>query len=105
MELHELHVLQRQAGAQHHGIAVAGAGMRRGRGEIGAAVAAGRQNRLLGAEAVQRAIVEAERDDAAAGTFLAILKLKNNSILTLFFVSSKIKACNLLLKKIFTFRF
>ena len=27
MELHELHVLQRQAGAQHHGVAVAGAGV------------------------------------------------------------------------------
>ena len=27
MELHEFHVLQRQAGAQHHGVAVAGAGM------------------------------------------------------------------------------
>ena len=25
VELHELHVLQRQAGAQHHGVAVAGA--------------------------------------------------------------------------------
>ena len=28
MELHELHVLQRQARAQHHRVAVAGAGMR-----------------------------------------------------------------------------
>ena len=27
VELHELHVLQRQAGAQHHGVAVAGAGV------------------------------------------------------------------------------
>ena len=44
VELHELHVLQRQAGAQHHRVAVAGAGMRRGAGEIGAAVAAGRQH-------------------------------------------------------------
>ena len=52
VELHELHVLQRQAGAQHHGVAVTGAGMRRGAGEIGAAVAAGRQDGLLGAEAV-----------------------------------------------------
>jgi hypothetical protein len=30
MELHELHILQRQTGAQHHAAAVAGAGMRRG---------------------------------------------------------------------------
>ena len=70
VELHELHVLQRQAGAQHHGVAVAGAGVRRGAGEIGAAIAAGRQDRLVGAEAVQRAVVEAERDDAAAGAVL-----------------------------------
>src|SRR5947209_11511383 len=33
MKLDELHVLQRQAGAQYHRIAVAGAGMRRGRSE------------------------------------------------------------------------
>jgi hypothetical protein len=30
VELHELHVLQRQAGAQHHAVAVAGAGVGRG---------------------------------------------------------------------------
>ena len=52
VELHELHVLQRQAGAQHHGVAVAGAGMRRGGREIGAAIAAGRQDRHVRAEAV-----------------------------------------------------
>ncbi len=28
MELHEFHVLQRQAGAQHHAVAIAGAGVR-----------------------------------------------------------------------------
>ena len=67
MELHELHVLQRQAGAQHHGVAVAGLRVRAGAGEIDAAVAAGRDDRLVGAEAVQRAVVEAERDHAAAG--------------------------------------
>ena len=33
MELHELHVLQRQARAQHHGVAVARAGVRAGAGE------------------------------------------------------------------------
>ena len=53
MELHELHVLQRQAGAQNHRVAVAGAGVRRRAGEIGAPVAAGRQDCPLGAEAVQ----------------------------------------------------
>ena len=70
MELHELHVLQRQAGAQHHGVAVAGAGMRRGAGEIGAAIAAGREDRHLRAEAVDRAVVELERDHAAAAALV-----------------------------------
>src|SRR5229473_349413 len=41
VELDELHVLQRQSGAQHHRVAVAGAGMRRGAGEIGPPVTAG----------------------------------------------------------------
>ena len=59
VELHELHVLQRQARAQHHPAAVAGAGVGRGRGEIGAAIAAGRQHHERGAEAVDRAVVEA----------------------------------------------
>src|SRR5260221_311675 len=66
VELHEFHVLQRQPGAQYHCAAVAGAGMRRGADRIGAAIAAGRQDRGLGAEAMQRAVVELERDHAAA---------------------------------------
>ena len=67
VELHELHVLQAEAGAQRHAAAVAGAGMRRGRGEIRAAVAAGRQHRALGAEQVQRAFGHVQREHAAAG--------------------------------------
>ena len=55
MELHELHVLQGQAGAQHHGIAVAGAGVRRCTGEIGTAITAGREDHLVRPEAVQLA--------------------------------------------------
>ncbi len=70
MELHEFHVLQRQAGAQHHGVAVARAGMRRGAGEEGPAVAAGRQDRLLRNEAVDRAVVQVPGDHAAAGAVL-----------------------------------
>ena len=66
MELHEFHVLQRQAGAQHHGVAVAGLGVRAGAGGIGAAIAAGREHRHLRREAMDRAVVEIERDDAAA---------------------------------------
>ena len=67
MELHELHVLQRQAGAGNHAAAVSGAGMRRGRGLICAAVAAGRQHDHLRGKAVDGAVVQVPGDDAGAG--------------------------------------
>ena len=70
MELHELHVLERKAGAEHHRIAVAGASVRRRRGEIDAAIAAGREHHRLRAEAMDRTIVEAQGDDAAAGAIV-----------------------------------
>src|SRR5690606_28048246 len=70
MELYELHVLQRQPGAQHHSAAVAGASVRRGAGEECAPVAASGQNRLVSAEAVQRSVGHVQRDDSAA---LAVL--------------------------------
>ena len=70
VELHELHVLQRQAGAQHHGGAVAGLGVGAGAAEVGAAVAAGGDDGLLGAEAVQRAVVELQGHHAAADAVL-----------------------------------
>ena len=70
VKLDEFHVLQRQAGAQHHAAAVTGAGVRRGAGGVGAAVAAGGEDRGLGAETVQRAVVELERDDAAADALI-----------------------------------
>ena len=66
MELHELHVLQRQAGAQHHPAAVAGAGVGRCGGVIAAAIAAGRQHDRLRAEAVDLPVVEAHRHHADA---------------------------------------
>ena len=70
VELHEFHVLARQAGAQHHAVAVAGAGVRRGAGQEGAAVAAGGQHHGLGAEAVDGAVLQAPGDHAAAGAVL-----------------------------------
>ncbi len=70
VELHEFHILQRQAGAQHHRAAVAGLGVRAGTGMIDAAIAAGRQDGGLGAEAMQRAVVKLERDHAAAGALV-----------------------------------
>src|SRR6185369_12876284 len=70
VELDELHVLERQAGAKHHAIAVAGAGMGAGAGEIDAAVASGREHHRLRAEAMDRPVVEVERDDPAANAVL-----------------------------------
>ena len=70
MELDELHVFQRQAGAQHHAAAVAGAGVRAGAGIVHAVVSTRSQDRGLGAEAMQRAVVELERNDAAAGALV-----------------------------------
>src|SRR3546814_5228045 len=47
MELHEFHVLQWQASAQHHAAAVSSARMRGRRGEIAATIAAGCQNDIM----------------------------------------------------------
>ena len=61
---------ERQAGAQHHGVAVAGLGMRAGAGGIGAAIAAGGDDGHLRREAMDRAVVEIDGDDAAAAAVL-----------------------------------
>ena len=66
MELDELHVLQGQAGPQHHRVAVPGAGVRRGAREVRAAVATGREHRHVGAEPVQGAVVQVPREHSAA---------------------------------------
>ena len=70
MELDELHVLQRQAGAQHHAVAVAGLRMRAGAGEIDAAITAGGQNYFMRAEAVDGAVVEIPRHQSAHRAFV-----------------------------------
>ena len=66
MELHELHVLQRQSGAQHHRIAVPGAGVRRRTREIGAPVAARRQDRALRTERMDRSVFKTKRHNTPA---------------------------------------
>ena len=66
VELRELHVLQGQAGAQRHRVAVAGAGVRRGAGEIRAPVTAGGQRHDVAVEGVQSAVVQVPCKDAAA---------------------------------------
>ena len=66
MELHELHVLVGEAGARHHGRAVAGARVRRRARKVGASVAARGDDRVVGAEAMDGAVLETERNDAHA---------------------------------------
>ena len=68
MELHKLHVLQWQACALDHGIAITGAGMGRSCREIGTPVAAGSQNDHLRAETMQLAGGQIPGHDALAGT-------------------------------------
>ncbi len=50
---------------KHHGVAVAGLGMSAGASHVGAAIAAGRQDHAMGAEAVDRAIVQVPGHHAA----------------------------------------
>ncbi len=66
VELHELHILQGNAGAHGHAATIAGAGVRRGGAEIGAAIAAGGHHRLLAVETVQRAVIQVPGEHAAA---------------------------------------
>src|SRR3546814_18075324 len=66
MELHEFHVLQWQASAQHHAAAVSSARMRGRRGEIAATIAAGCQNDIMCAETMDRTVLHAERDHTPA---------------------------------------
>ena len=70
VELDELHVLQGQSGAQYHGVAVTGAGMGRGTGEIGAAVTPRRQDYAVGAKTVQVAFLQVPGQHAPAHAFL-----------------------------------
>src|ERR1019366_1175434 len=58
MELHELHVLERQAGTKDHTAAITRAGMRGSAGKIDSAVASGRQNDRLRSEPVQRSVLQ-----------------------------------------------
>ena len=71
VELHELHVLQRQARAKRHGVAIAGAGVRRGGRKIGPAIAACGKNGLAATEAMQRSIIHLERNHAEAAAIFA----------------------------------
>eukprot|EP00760_Papus_ankaliazontas_P024347 PhM_4_TR2254/c0_g1_i1/m.78351 len=70
VELHELHIFAGEARAGNHGGAVTRAALGAGAGEVGASVATRRQDRVLGAEPVDRAVVDAHGHDAAADVLL-----------------------------------
>ena len=70
VKLHELHILNRQPGAQHHSRAVTRAGVRRGTGKIGAPITAGCQNDLVRPEPVQAAIGQIQSDNTTADALL-----------------------------------
>ena len=70
MELDEFHVLGRQPGAQYHARAVAGAGVRRGAGQVGTPVSTGCQDNLLGTEAMDAAVFQVPGHHAAANALL-----------------------------------
>ncbi len=80
VKLHKFHILKRQAGAQRHRIAVAGAGMRRGAGEIDTPIPAGGEDRLLAPEPVQRAIFHAQRDHAGTFAILVHQQIKREEL-------------------------
>mmetsp|Transcript_96763 Transcript_96763/g.301817 ORF Transcript_96763/g.301817 Transcript_96763/m.301817 type:complete len:694 (-) Transcript_96763:27-2108(-) len=66
VELHELQVLHGQPGARRHGAAVARAGVRGGAGLVGPAEAARGDDRGVRPEAVDGAVLHAEREAAEA---------------------------------------
>ena len=70
VELHKLHILQRQPRTQHHGVAVASANVCRGTREVCAAVTACRQNGLCGAKLMDRPVLKRQGNDATAGPVL-----------------------------------
>ncbi len=76
MELNEFHILQRQAGTQHHRAPVTGAGVRRGAGLIDAAAPAGRNDRHVGAEAMDRSVFKTPGEQTPADTVVVHQQVK-----------------------------
>src|SRR6516164_7345651 len=70
VKLDELHVLQWQPGAQYHRVAIAGAGMGRGAGEVRPAVPTGGEDHDVGAKAMQCAVFEVPRHDPSANALI-----------------------------------
>src|ERR1700686_1406748 len=68
MKLDELHVLQRQPGAQRHRVAVTSAGVGRGTGLVDASASPGPDYDHVGAEGMDRSVLETPGKQTAAGT-------------------------------------
>ncbi len=70
VELDEFHVLQWQPGTQHHGVAVTGASVSRGAGLVDPTAAASGDDGHIGAESVNRPVLETPGEQAAARAVL-----------------------------------
>lgn len=69
MELHEFHVLHRQARTHHQAAAITGTGVCGGGAEVGTSVTAGRQHHAVGAEQMQRTFGHVQCEHATANAF------------------------------------
>src|ERR1700756_703005 len=70
VELNEFHVLQWQAGAQHHRASITGAGVRRGAGLVDPAASARRDDGHIRTEAMDRSVFKAPGEQPPADAVL-----------------------------------
>mmetsp|Transcript_33159 Transcript_33159/g.56727 ORF Transcript_33159/g.56727 Transcript_33159/m.56727 type:complete len:342 (+) Transcript_33159:1002-2027(+) len=70
MELHELRILQGDAGSEGHSVSVTGAGVRAGAREVGATVATGGQHSVVGSDTVNGAILHVQANHTNAAIVL-----------------------------------
>ena len=66
MELHELHILHRQAGTQYHAATITCTGMCRSTGEIGSTITTGGQHNHMGTETMNRSCRHVDCNHATA---------------------------------------
>src|ERR1700760_3707921 len=76
MKLDEFHVLQRQAGAQHHRSAITGAGVRRSAGLVDAAASARRYDGHVGAEGMNRSVFKTPGEQAPTNAVIVHQQVK-----------------------------
>ena len=64
MELHEFQILEGETCSRDHGIAVARASVGASAAKVSASVSTGSENRLVGAESMQGAVLHVQRDNS-----------------------------------------